>query len=344
MLKTTHSEEMLSAKNVSEMGLFSKEIEIYRDIIPKFTKLYADKGVFINFAPKMYTLSRNPGVENVVLEDLKPKGFVNADRLKGLDQEHVESVLKLMAKYHAASAVSFENNGPYPESFTAGIYTPIMRNIFEEFSISLKSVLDEVLREKYENGEYFAKKVIRTVDDFVDKLMDAGKVDYNSFNVLNHGDCWCNNIMFKYNSDGKLEDTLFVDYQVPKYGPPAFDLYYFILSSARFDIKLEKFDYFIKFYHDNLVENLKLLEYPKEIPSLKDIHILLLKYGVLAKMTTTGVMGAVLLDPTENANMDNFVKNDEEGRKFKKMMYSNPRYMKTMQQILIWMDNKGILD
>jgi len=36
--------------------------------------------------------------------------------------------------------------------------------------------------------------------------------------VLNHGDFWCNNFMFKYKDDSEVEDVCFVDFQLPKFG------------------------------------------------------------------------------------------------------------------------------
>lgn len=195
-------------------------------------------------------------------------------------------------------------------------------------------------------------------------MFKLGKVDHNEFNVLNHGDCWSNNIMFQYDSFGKINETYLVDFQMPKYGTPAQDLFYFLVSSAKLEIKIKEFDYFIKFYHDNLTENLRLLKYPKKLPSLKDIHIMLYKYGLWGKFqcwccviqqynplgfiagftTATGVMAAVLLDPTENASLDNFMGDDDAGNEFKMLMYTNPRYRKHMECILPWLHNRGALD
>lgn len=109
-------------------------------------------------------------------------------------------------------------------------------------------------------------------------------MDDADFNVLNHCDCWTNNIMFQYGEAGQLLDTYFVDLAMPKYGSPAQDLIYFILSSLQADIKIKQFDHLIQYYHENLVENLELLKYPKAKPTLKELHILLHKYRIWGKL------------------------------------------------------------
>lgn len=105
------------------------------------------------------------------------------------------------------------------------------------------------------------------------------KVDNNNFNVLNHGDFWSNNMMFSHDAFGKIKDICLVDFQIPKWGVVAQDLYYFLLSSTKLEDKLTKFDHYIKFYHDSLVENLKTLKYPKTLPTLRELHMTLYKYG-----------------------------------------------------------------
>lgn len=61
-------------------------------------------------------------------------------------------------------------------------------------------------------------------------------------------------------------------------------------------------------------------------------------------LTVTGVMAAILVDPTENASFDNFLSDTGEGTNFKTLMYSNPRYMKHIQAILPWLLNRGALE
>lgn len=114
----------------------------------------------------------------------------------------------------------------------------------------------------------------------VDRLLEDQKVNSRQFNVLNHGDLWANNIMFQYDAFGKIKNTLFVDFQVSKYGSPANDLYYLILSSAKKEIKLAQFEYMIRFYYDHLVDNLKFLQYHRPLPKLSNIHAALLRNGL----------------------------------------------------------------
>jgi len=42
--------------------------------------------------------------------------------------------------------------------------------------------------------------------------------------------------------------------------------------------------------------------------------------------------------------MDNFIEESDAGMKFKLMTYSNPRYISALENLLPWLDNKGLLD
>lgn len=179
----------------------------------------------------------------------------------------------------------------------------------------------------------------------MDKFVHLMAYDSNKFNVLNHGDCWSNNILFKYAEDNcTIEETFFVDFQNPTFTPPGQDLFYFLLSSTQLNIKLDKFDYFIRYYHEHLVHNLKLLKYPNKIPKLKDLQMDLMDFGLWALVVSYMTLPVVLLDKTENANFDNYVSDSEEGNKLKSQMFTNERYIEHINKILEWLRNKGLLE
>lgn len=174
-----------------------------------------------------------------------------------------------------------------------------------------------------------------------------GDVNPDEFNVLNHGDCWCNNIMFKYNENGEREETILVDFQMGKYGSPGQDLLYFLFSSVKQEIRLKDFDYFIRYYHENLKENLKLLEYTKPIPTLNQLHIMILKKSGMTLSAVFGTLALALLDLSNSGadyNLDNLLGTDERAFDFKRLMYTNPKYIKCLNEILPWLENRGMLN
>lgn len=79
------------------------------------------------------------------------------------------------------------------------------------------------------------------------------------FVTLGHGDLWINNIMVKF-QDGKPVGTKFVDFQNPRYGSPAMDLFFLLWTSVRLDVLEEHLDELLQFYHENFIENLQELK------------------------------------------------------------------------------------
>jgi aminoglycoside phosphotransferase (APT) family kinase protein len=121
----------------------------------------------------------------------------------------------------------------------------------------------------------------------------------NGFRVLNHGDMWINNFMFKYD-EGKLSDVQFIDFQLSFWGSPANDLLYFFITSVRDGDKLQNFDNLMEFYHRKLVSSLKKLDYQKPIPTLAELHVDLLEkgsYGRSSALFTDNVILNHLLQP-----------------------------------------------
>uniref|UniRef100_T1GGK0 CHK kinase-like domain-containing protein n=1 Tax=Megaselia scalaris TaxID=36166 RepID=T1GGK0_MEGSC len=201
-----------------------------------------EKGVEIAFGPRFVELP-NLEIEHVLLEDLKTQGFKNTDRLKGFDMDHIENVLNLMAKFHSASAVVFETKGPFSEELSKGAFNSATKNAYTYLFEWYEKNLEPCMRSFYKNGSYFADRFLNNIPNFMDELMSIGQNE--SFKVLNHGDCWGNNIMFNYDSQGKVRETKFIDFQVPKYCSPVYDLYYFLISSASLELKFKHFNFFV---------------------------------------------------------------------------------------------------
>ncbi|XP_014093940.2 uncharacterized protein [Bactrocera oleae] len=337
VLKAPHSNEIMS-KIINLLKLFPKEEKMYHSIIPKFETLYTQVGSDIKFAPNAYQFDRDIGVDYILLEDLRPRGYKNANRIKGLDLEHTKHVLQKLAEFHAASACYVEHFGMFPEEFTVGFYSKNNTELLKQFNSS-SAFLAQL--KKWKNGQAFYEKLADSDSYLVDRLLQDQTYNPSEFNVLNHGDCWVNNILFKYNAFGKITDTRFIDFQVGKYGSPANDLYYFILSSTAADIKIAHFDYLVRYYFDNLVENLKLLQYHRPLPKLRNLHSVLLKHGLTAYLVVSKILPVVMLEKSGDETNRNGTQDED---KLKFAMYTNPKYVESVSEILPWLDNRGLLD
>ncbi|EDW98759.1 uncharacterized protein LOC6538525 [Drosophila yakuba] len=341
MVKLPHQQEIYK-EIMKHTDIFEIERTMYNLVVPEMEALYKAAGVEVTFGAKSYEL-KNAQTDHIALEDLCIKGFKNANRLDGLDQAHTERVLRKLAQWHAATAVRVATKGQYPEIVLRGFFKEENRAMMNDMIDGMGQVFLKCCA-TYEGNEAYIEKIKALKPAIIDELFKMCVIDPTEFNALNHGDSWSNNIMFQYDESGKIKEVYMVDFQVSKYGTVAQDLFYFLISSTKLEDKLSKFDYYIKVYHDNLVEHLKILKYSKPLPSLRDIHKSLLKYGTFAYSVATGVMAAVLLDPTENASLENFVGDSAEGVDFQTKMYNNPRYRKHMQVILPWLLNRGALD
>ncbi|EDW42571.1 GM26081 [Drosophila sechellia] len=348
MLKVPHNtpqmEQMLAMAN-----FFNSENKVYSDILPKLEELYKAKGLDINFAPKAFKLDseKEPKLGNTVLmNDLSQEGFKNLNRLECLNLEQTKFALKKLAQFHAASAMNVQVNGPYADQFVNGIMggnKDVLMAFYEGIIASFRTAFMANLK-NFKNGEEFREKLEKA---FVQIFLDFEhlmKADPDEFNVLNHGDCWMNNLLFKLDSKGKVEDMLFVDFQNPKYGSPTQDLFYLILTSVHIDYKLDYFEYFIRHYHEQLTKHLDLLGFTGKQPSLRELHMQMYKYGSWAVFPSISVLPIVLLDPNESATFENFLGDSESGAKFKNLLYANKRYHGYIEKLLPWLDNKGFLE
>lgn len=175
-------------------------------------------------------------------------------------------------------------------------------------------------------------------------MIESAKASPNGFNVLCHGDLWTNNFMYSHDNKNTIEELLLVDFQICQWTSPAIDLLFLLVESPQLELKIKEFDSFVHHYHTHLVENLKKLNYTKKPPTLVGLHIDILERAAISVCLTTGHMAVILLDPNSESNIDNMMKDDETGMNLKKSMYTNPRFVAHMEEILPFFEKKGILD
>lgn len=133
-----------------------------------------------------------------------------------------------------------------------------------------------------------AIKAYGDCDEYADKISKCDPMQFMmlfvtiadpmrcGFQVMNHGDLWINNLMFKADAEGSPIDVYMIDFQANFWGSPASDILYFLITSVEDSIKVKHFDELVQFYHVQLVDALKRLNYGLHIPTLAEFHIDLL--------------------------------------------------------------------
>ncbi|XP_061395693.1 uncharacterized protein LOC133331310 [Musca vetustissima] len=343
MLKVPPSSQQAQALN-NMMSSFKRERICYYELFPVFDEMYRKAGKVTKIAPNAYSFDKDLGFDIVLMEDVRQDGFKNMNRLEGLDMDHTKKALDVIAQFHAASATYIVKNNGLPELMMKPMLNEQMVQMLAKGQEPQEKVVEENL--PLYKAEQLKDKLISYRPKYLKEIIDSEKRSMDDFNVLSHGDCWSNNIMFQHDEHNNIVKTLLVDFQAGRFTSPALDLQYFLLGSTCLENKIKYYDYFISYYHKQLVENLMILGYPKKLPTLRDVHLWMIDFAFMGYTVILKSLPVVLLDPstTKDINMDNMMGDKKDGGAMQKAMYTGERYCKQMQQLLPWLANKGYFD
>ncbi|KFB52506.1 hypothetical protein ZHAS_00020752 [Anopheles sinensis] len=280
------SEKRLLAKCMPDVGdrgatldildAFRKESSTFFEVLPKFSRLVTPGE---QFGAKCYYATTDP-VRTIVFEDLKALGFRMCDRTHGgLDYAHLELVMRKIGKFHAASmlyaAQSVDNERQLRERYSYGFYNPQQK--VEEFPIlavfqkglekflSVATGWPELEAEIVRKLQTLRPTFKQRIADSVNPLRSTTRL-----HVLNHGDLWSNNLMFRYDAGSVPKEVMFVDYQLSCYGSPGFDLVYSLYNCPQADVRLTRLDDLLAVYYRSLSDVLQAANYAS-IPTFEVI-------------------------------------------------------------------------
>ncbi|KAF5293356.1 hypothetical protein FQA39_LY02841 [Lamprigera yunnana] len=316
----------------SDLNLYDNESTLYGEVFPLIENL----GFPEKIVPSTYLITKQPKAM-LIMEDLSVLGYKMRNRQEGFDLEHCLMVMKKLATFHAASVALFRNNHSIFKRFSSE--PPGKEKIVQYFTSVTYPELIKVLS-KVEGLQKYINKIPKMEDVY--QKINCAKTEFGEFDVLNHGDFWCNNILFKYKDDGEVTDVVFVDYQLSYYGSPSFDLHHFFGTSVRTENKIEIINKTLDYYIDELLLNLSRLNMvapPTREELLADFKKrAMIGFGYL-------VLGAPLFraGKREDATIKKFL--EEEGEdSFRYHCFNNPQFVAELQQLLPYYDNLGVFD
>ncbi|KAL1140746.1 hypothetical protein AAG570_000676 [Ranatra chinensis] len=146
----------------------------------------------------MFYQNKKQETTEIVSCAYQEQGFVMTDRHSGLDRDRAMLAIRGLARFHAMSSVLVDRGRLDPAKLAD---YPYLQNS-ESFNNYFKGAIDtllSVIRSRWEpKWRPIADRIEDCTRDFGPKLMQLGKLQDGAFNVLIHGDCWINNMMFKY--------------------------------------------------------------------------------------------------------------------------------------------------
>lgn len=218
----------------------------------------------------------------LVFEDVTAQNYHICHDYLTIDSIHV--VVEKIAKYHALSMVVAESlNSQLVAKYTKGIDGQKMRCIFATVMNQGKMLGSAV--KTWPNFERIGNVIENKLEDlFWNYIGCYNKPSKVGFNVLNHGDFHIRNMMFKKTEEGVIQDVCFLDFQMPLYQSPGFDLVYMINATVDGEARKRKGEVF-KMYHRELVTALKDYGYKGDVPSAVDVRAEILQMAAFGKFS-----------------------------------------------------------
>ncbi|EDW97674.1 uncharacterized protein LOC6537406 [Drosophila yakuba] len=306
---------------VPRKGDFSTERHMFEVVLPALEELYQNADRIVHFGPPV--IKARETSNHIYCEYILNKGYSVANGRKGLSVTAMEGVLSKLAAYHAGTAAYIAKNpGKIRELPKLEEHTKLDDEVAElkstyqlRFHESLRSNDARQYEDKVKSFQKYVKAGIEILDT------------RTSFNVILNGSCWPNNLLLQIDAFGNVKDALFSGFHTAKYGPAVYDLFNLLLTVPA--EKSNRFDGYVKFYHDQLIKNLKILKFAGKKPSLTDLQLDFLKYGHWAFEAATEILPIVLSD---------FAANDIEE------LFRNPVFGEQIRELLPWMENRGYFE
>lgn len=189
---------------------FEREALMYNEILPLMAKFQSEKGLTraegFSVYPKCYKtiVDKEENRFVIILEDLTPQGFILWPKCDVIPAKHAWLLVEQLAKLHA---VSFAMRDQRPQAFEQ------LRNVKDRYADMGKK--DSIMKMAHMG---YDKALLALSDPHHIKIVSeyrAHTYEYvysclqdnvcEPFGAITHGDCWINNLLFRYNDGVSTE-------------------------------------------------------------------------------------------------------------------------------------------
>ncbi|XP_017011347.2 uncharacterized protein [Drosophila takahashii] len=330
---------------LEELAVYLREKIFYFDVLGKLEILIGDGS---KFGAKCLYTTREP-IQTIVFDDLTQYGYKLASRQRGLNEEHCVVILKKLGKFHASSMVLAEKEPSVREHFTTGMldenYIRTNERFINFMTLQCRTLADMVA--KWPGYELLAEKLHHHCDNIKENLVTTGRTLPGEITVLNHGDLWVNNFMYKYDDEQPTKpiDAIFVDFQNSFFGSPGCDINFFLNSSVQLDVLIHRREFLIQTYYESLRDSLERM-HSAFVPSYTDIQKEIRARELYGFFSSYAFLPMVTMkkEDSYDISIEALTNEDFAKKKVELMFTSNPRTTDTLRYALRRFDDLGIFD
>uniref|UniRef100_A0A1B6MJK0 CHK kinase-like domain-containing protein n=1 Tax=Graphocephala atropunctata TaxID=36148 RepID=A0A1B6MJK0_9HEMI len=316
---------------------YQREFNIYNKVLPKLYELHSARLTAKSFPCPLH--------ESLVLEDLHLRGYKMADRLVQLDFRHCQLFLKSLAKFHALSYAAHKTRPQLIEGVGKNLFynedlQGSDQKLMRDMTVGLLRSMSNTVR-TLDVSTHYAEKIEKLADSSWERMVRILKPD-GALSVLNHGDTWTNNILFKYNEAGEVMDVRLVDFQYAQYCSFSLDIIYFWWTSANEEVREHHQEKLFEDYCETL--NNTFLELNCDRTLSREIFSQEMKAGApysLYVMST--VLGVAMADP-DNLLQFNEISQDDFTKDFNKKNLTSKYYKAVLPKMLEQVEKFGAFE
>ncbi|XP_055371363.1 uncharacterized protein LOC129605555 [Condylostylus longicornis] len=324
---------------LEELEVYQREKKMYFEVIPELEKIL---GGNVKLSPKCFYAVNEP-VTTIVFEDMSQQGYEVSDRINGLDEIHIKILLEKIAKFHAASMILAEKDPNLMKSFHRGMFHSMDCLAKDTVFIGNLDYLADTVDKKWSDFDAIANKIRNIKKKFYDVALKTVELKESTIAVLNHGDLWVNNMMFK-KCNNTVTDVALIDLQLSYYGSLGIDLHYFMNTSIPTEILKTKRYELLRFYFGHLKNTLKILNY-KKIPTWEEFKNEIHSTEFYGFFAYEAILPVICLD--KEASKDNSFETFTDEKKSlenREKVINSKRFIEMSKYSLDRFDELGILD
>ncbi|CAD7093758.1 unnamed protein product [Hermetia illucens] len=271
ILKTCPDTDGLKKELLETIDVFDREIYMYTKVLNECRDILKKCGYTDLLAPRVLYSSLTPH-KVIVFEDLKELGYFMLPH-NVPDEYEIRLVFSKLAQLHA---VTFKMNADGRNDFhLKGTVFGFSYSRRMDFFLTGPKFLAEVM-ESLPGFESCASKLRKiTAEWLMDKCVKAVNQPA-AYSVLNHGDFHIRNMMFKRNEFNAISEIALVDFQIPHWGSPAYDLVY-MAGILPYEFREIAFRHYFNIFIDVLVKT----GYEGELPTYEQLQEEIKAYSYL---------------------------------------------------------------